>query len=357
MTPEQRFARWVRVAIVLFVLLFVYFIVADTFMPATPQARALRQVTRVAPEVGGRVVAVNVDNNQRVAAGDVLFRIDPEPFRLAVAKAELAVQQARRENAELAAELAAARADLAAARSDAREAARESRRVRTLIERGSISRQRHDEVVASARSAQAGVDAAQARVHSLEVQRGAEGDANLRLRQARNALASAELDLQRATVRAAQSGRISNLQLQPGDYATAGSPVMANVGDRVDIVADFREKSLRHVEPGDRAWVAFDAWPGTVIPARVASRDAGVSAGQIAADGNLADIPTTDRWVRDAQRLRLHLRLDLETGQELPAMPASGARATVQLRPVDNPLAAGLARVQIALFSALHHVY
>lgn len=353
MTPEQRFARWVRRMIVLFVLLFAYFVLADTFLPLTPQARVLRPVTPIAPEVGGRVTEVAVANNARVEAGEVLYRLDPEPFRLAVEKAELALAQARRENAELDAALAAARAEAAAAHSSAEELAGERRRVSALIERGSVSRQRHDDVVARARAAQATLEAARARVEALEVQRGRPGDDNLRLRQARNALAAAHLDLEHTTVRAPRAGRVGNLQLTPGDYLTAGSPALALVDTTLEVVADFREKSLRRARPGDTAWVALDARPGRVFEARLASFDAGVREGQLAADGRLAAIPQTDRWVRDAQRQRLHLTLEERPAGFLP----TGARATVQLAPAEAALPRLLARLQIGVMSWLHHVY
>ncbi len=80
MSPDQRFARWVRAAIVAFCVLFIYFVLADTYMPMTPQARVLRPVVQVAPEVDGRVKAVAVKNNQHVEQGDVLFGIDREPM-------------------------------------------------------------------------------------------------------------------------------------------------------------------------------------------------------------------------------------------------------------------------------------
>jgi multidrug resistance efflux pump len=353
MTPEQRFARWVRAAIVLFVVMFVYFVFADTYMPATPQARALRQVVRVAPQVSGQVVEVQVNNNARVRRGEVLFRIDPEPFALVVDKAQLALDQARRDNAGLDASLAEARASLARQQALTRELAQERRRMQSLLERGSVSRQRFESVSADAKAGEAAVKAAEAKVRVLKVQRGEGGEDNLLLRQARNALAEAELDVRRTTVHAEQSGYVSNLQLNAGDSVSAGSPVLATVGDRLDIVADFREKSLRHMGPGDKAWIAFDARPGEEYPARIASIDAGVRDGQLLPDGNLAHIPQTDRWVRDAQRIRVHLRLDSPP----QALPPTGARATVQLAPEDNPVARVLARLQVALLSMLHHVY
>lgn len=353
MSPDQSFARWVRVALVAFGVLFVYFVVADTYMPMTPQARVMRPVVRVAPEVSGRVGAVAVTNNQRVERGDVLFSLEREPFALALREARLAREAAERDNDLIEADLAGARADLEAARAAAEELAGERRRAESLLARRGISRQRVDGIVAEERQARASVDAARARVRRLEVKLGDGGSANLRLRQANNAVDRAELDLAHTRVRAERDGVVSNLQLREGDYVTRGQPALALVGERLDLVADLREKSLRHVREGEPARVVFDALPGRVFEARVASRDAGVRAGQPVADGRLTDIPTTDRWVRDAQRVRLHLELPSPPA----TLPVSGARATVQLLPEANPLAALFGGLQIRLMAWLHHVY
>ena len=75
-------------------------------------------------------------------------------------------------------------------------------------------------------------------------------------------------------------GTVSNLQLSPGLYATAATPLLALVSHQTDIVADFREKSLRHTWVDTDAAVVFDAMPGKVFSARVTSSDAGILAGQ-----------------------------------------------------------------------------
>jgi multidrug resistance efflux pump len=80
MTPEQKFARWVRVSIASFLLMFVYFIVADIWIPLTPDSTVMRVVTPVSPRVSGYVAAVHVHNNSRVK-GDLLFELDDTPFR------------------------------------------------------------------------------------------------------------------------------------------------------------------------------------------------------------------------------------------------------------------------------------
>ena len=353
MTPDQTFAHWVKVALAAFVLLFIYFLVADSFMPMTPEARVIRPVTRIAPELSGPVSEVLVSDHQHVVKGDVLFQIDPVPFRLAVEQAALKREQAERENAQLQAELTSAQAELASAEATAAERRGELRRAETLVAQQSVSRQHYEQQVAAERTAQASVAAARAKIVSLEVQLGDVGESNLRLRQAENMLSQAQLDLARTQVRAAQAGSVANLQLEVGDYVQAGQPAVAVVADTVDIIADFREKSLRHVTPGDAARVVFDAWPGQVFDAQVRAMDAGVREGQIAADGQLADIPTTDRWVRDAQRMRVHLTLTQPIAHLLP----SGARATVQLQPGDAALVKPFVWLQAHLISWLHYVY
>ncbi len=353
MTAEQRFARRVRVAIAAFVLLFGYFLAADLWMPITPQAQLTRPVLRIAPRVSGQVLEIAVANNAHVQAGQLLFRLDPEPFRLAVHAAELAEEQAEQSNQQLDAALAAARAEHQAAQATAAELQREGGRLSKLLASQNVSRQLYDQTASQTAAAQAKVSAANARIRELLVERGEAGEGNLALRQARNALAQAKLQLAYSEVRAERSGTLSNLQLSPGAYVAAGSAVAALVADEADISADFREKALRYVSLQDPASVVFDGLPGQVFAATVSAIDAGVKEGQLEANGDLASPAISDRWVRDAQRQRLHIALDQALPQALP----SGAKATVQLYPHDAPLAAFFGRVQIRLISLLHYIY
>lgn len=353
MTPEQRFNRWVQGALTIFILAFAYFIIADTHMPLTPESRLLRPVVPVASQVSGRVVDVAVRVDQHVSRGQLLFRLDDSTFTLAVAKASMALEQAARENRELDAQIGSALAEMQAAQIEADNQQRDLHRYDALATSQSISAQTRDQTRAKYRAALAAVTAAGARISQLRTQRGTPGADNLQLRQARNALAEAQLALSYTQVRADTSGVVSNLQLAPGDYASTGSPVLALVGDKPDLIADFREKSLTNVLPGTRASVTFDALPGRVFAAHVASHEAGVSDGQYLANGTLAEPEASDRWVRNAQRMRIHLVLDNWPERALP----TGARATVQLLPGDNPLARVLSRAQIHLVSLIHYVY
>ncbi|WP_368157146.1 HlyD family secretion protein [Aeromonas sp. R10-2] len=351
MTPDQQFTRWIKWSMAGFATLFAYFLIADLLMPLTPQAMATRVVTKLAPQVSGKVVEVAVHNNQQVKKGELLFRLDPAPFELAVEQARLALAQAEQQNSELDAALTAAVAEINAKETLASQKWREAERIDALYQRHMVSLQQKDEADSALRSAQANLRASQAKLAQIKASRGVTGEDNLLLRQARNKLAQAQLALSYSQVHADQDGTITNLQLKPGSIASSGSPLLALVSEQVDVIADFREKSLRHVGAQTRALVAFDGEPGQLYPARVSSLDAGVSAGQFDANGRLAAPVESDRWVRDAQRMRLHLELD-----QLPDHLPAGARATVQLLP-DNALTAMLARSQIHLLSLLHYVY
>ncbi|WP_271410068.1 HlyD family secretion protein [Pseudomonas sp. Q1-7] len=353
MTPDQRFARRVQAAIVLFVLLFAYFLVADLWMPITPQAQLTRPVLRIAARVDGQVLDVVVANNQHVEAGELLFRLDPEPYRLAVQSAELALEQAGQDNRQLDASIAAARADQAAARASASELQRETDRLARLVRSQHVSRQLYEQTEARREAAEARLAAAGAQIRELLARRGAAGKDNLRLRQARNTLEQARLRLAYSEIRAERAGTLSNLQLSAGAFLHAGSPVAALVADEADISADFREKALRYVRLDDSASVVFDALPGQIFGARVSAIDAGVKEGQLDANGELAAPAISDRWVRDAQRQRLHVSLTEQLPQALP----SGAKATVQLYPRDSHLADLFGHLQIALISILHYLY
>lgn len=353
MTPDGRFRMWMFGSLALIGAAFVYYLIADIHMPLSPEARLTYHVTQVAPEVSGRVVDVRVRNNQEVLRGQLLFRIDPDTYRTAVRQAELQVEQALEDNSQLDAAVAASAAEVRRAQAQRDDAERELRRFRELIDARYVSHSELDQSQARRDVASASLQAARASLNAARVQRGDDGDRSLRLRRARNLLANAQLDLRRSEVFALAPGIVSNMRLVPGTYAQAGAPKLALISTTPNLQADFREKALLHVRRGTRAQVAFDAFPGRLFDAEVTSLDAGVARGQIDPDGRLAAPDQNDRWVRDAERVRVNLRL-----LESPPRPLmTGARATVQLHPQPEGLRRWLGGVQIRLVTLLHYVY
>ncbi|AFJ47053.1 HlyD family secretion protein [Shimwellia blattae] len=351
LTPEERFHRWTRWSLAIAALAFIYFVIADMHMPLTPHSRLLHKVTPVAAEVSGRVVSVNVRNSQFVNKGDVLFTIDDRDYRTAVHDAQMALQQTLDSNSSLDASIAEARASLAQAQAGWAVAKADSARYQQL-RNSAVSRQQADQALGNEREYAAQVAQMQAKIHNLEIQRGLRGNNNLHIRQAENNLHQANTNLSRTEVRALEPGYISNLNLVSGDYASTSTPLLSIVSTRNEIYADFREKSLRYITSGSPAAVVFDAFPGKVFHAHLTSQEAGIADGQIIADGKLATTEESDRWVRDAQRLRVYFQLDDSLPKGLP----SGARATVQLTPT-NPVFGLLSWLQIHLIAMLHYVY
>jgi multidrug resistance efflux pump len=80
--------RWTLIILALFVLLFGWTLIADRLTPYTSDASVRAFVVRIVPEVSGKVIEVAVRDNQIVRTGDLLYRIDPTPFRIAVERAE-----------------------------------------------------------------------------------------------------------------------------------------------------------------------------------------------------------------------------------------------------------------------------
>ncbi|HEY0503723.1 MAG TPA: biotin/lipoyl-binding protein [Lysobacter sp.] len=353
MTPDARFRWWMFGSLAGIGVAFAYYLFADINMPVSPEARLTYHVTQVAPEVSGRVVDVRVRNNQEVLRGQLLFRIDPDTYRTAVQQAQLQVEQAVEDNSHLDAAVAAATAEVTRVRHQLADADRELARFRGLVGERYVSRSELDQAQARRDVAAATLQSARAALVAARVERGDDGDRSLRLRRARNLLANAQLDLRRSEVFALAPGVVSNMRLVAGAYAQAGAPKLVLVSTTPSLQADFREKALLNVRRGTRAQVAFDALPGRVFDAEVTSLDAGVARGQIDPDGRLAAPDQNDRWVRDAERVRVNLRL-----LEMPPRPLmTGARATVQLHPRPRGLRHWLGRVQIRLITLLHYVY
>ncbi|MTH46219.1 HlyD family secretion protein [Intestinirhabdus alba] len=353
-TPEEKFARWVRVSIASFLVIFAWFIAADIWIPLTPDSTVMRMVTPVSSRVSGYVSQVYVRNNNRVNRGDLLYELDPTPFINKVEAAQIALEQAKLNNRQLDAQIAAARASLRAAQYTARNDKLTFERYQRLRTTQNISQAELDKARTAWQGSEQSATALEANIQNLLLQRGEPDDTrNVTLQKYRNALEEAQLNLRWTQVRAESDGTISNLQLSPGQYATAGTPLLALVSHRIDIVADFREKSLRHTRVNTEAAVVFDAIPGKVFPAHVTSSDAGTFAGQELANGQLSQPEPSTRWVRDARRMRIHVVLDAPLEQPLP----TGARATVQLYNSKSTFARTFAGAQIHLVSWLHYVY
>src|SRR6516164_10351835 len=214
--------RWMVIILVLFVLLFGWTLIADRLTPYTSDASVRAFVVRIVPEVSGKVIEVGVRDNQIVRTGDLLYRIDPTPFRIAVERAEAKLAAAGQAVGASTAAVDAAQAQLVeeiAQRGNVRE---QAARVFELVRLGIYPRARGDQARSQLDEAEAQVKRAQATLEQARQELGPQGADNPQIREALAALEQARLDLARTTLLAPGDGVVSNLQLNIGQYAAAG---------------------------------------------------------------------------------------------------------------------------------------
>jgi multidrug resistance efflux pump len=354
--PADPLRRWTLGILVLCILLFGWTLVADRLTPYTGDASVRTYVVRTVPEVSGKVIEVAVRDNQIVRTGDLLYRIDPTPFRIAVERAEAKLAAAGQAVGASTAAVDAAQARVAeeiAQRTNVRE---QAARVFELVRTGVYPSARRDQAQSQLDEAEAQVKNAEASLEQARQALGPQGADNPQIREAMAELEQARLDLTRTTLLSPGEGAVSNLQLNIGQFATAGRPALTFLDTRlVWLQAFLRENSLEYVTPGTRAEVVLDVLPGRVLPAQVESVGWGVSEGDI---DSTTGLPKTRQgnggWLAPAQRFPVQLSFATAGGP--PRGVRYNARASVILYTGEHPVANALAWLWIRLIAALTYV-
>ena len=354
----DRLRKIVRITLGVLFALFLYQVFADRVTPYTPQANIETFLVQVAPEVSGPVVEVPARDNRAVRKGQLLFRIDAAPYRIALQAAEAnlsaAIQAEQSSEADVRvadAQLQKQRVDLASSK-ELGQIVLDLSKKRALSETSAI-RARTDIDKSRADTVRAEAEAVRARIRL-----GQGPDGNPQVRQAQAALAQAKLDLQTTSVVAPADGVVTNLRLAPGQFANRGQPVLSFIaGGPRWVSAAMRENQLGNIAPGNRALVVFDDHPGRVFPARVESVGWGVTQGGEAPTGTLPDVVAPAGWLREPQRFPVRVVLDPPEEGDEPLPPGrAGAQANVVVltreTSVFNPLARLWIRV-VALMSYL----
>ncbi|HMO76030.1 MAG TPA: HlyD family secretion protein, partial [Sphingopyxis sp.] len=242
---------------------------------STDNAYVQMDKVSVAAEVGGRIVEVAVRDGQQVEAGQLLFRIDGEPYRLSVAQASAAIDAAQVQLGNLSASANTSAVDIAAAREDVAFAQVNFERQAALMERGFTTRAAYDaarHAVAQARERVRQAEAAAAEARA-KLAAGPASGVNPQVEAARVQRAQAEVNLNRTEVRAPSAGRVAqSARLQIGQTMVAGLPAVTLVDTAHPWVeANFKETDLADMRVGQRAEIRFDAYPGLKIRGHVLS--------------------------------------------------------------------------------------
>lgn len=287
---------------------------------STDNAYVRQDKVSVSAEVGGRIVEVAVRENQHVNAGDLLFRLDPEPFRIALAQADADIAKAEANVTTLSVTADSMGADIATARSAIRFAQSNLDRERALMARGFNTRERIDAAelrVTEAQGRLQSAEAAQERARAaLATSRSAPG-VNPGLLAARADREQALLNLARTEVRAPVSGTISQTsRLQMGQMMVSGLPAVTIViSDRSWVEANFKETDLQHMRIGQRAHVNVDAFGDLELTGHVESIGAGTGS-------EFSVLPAqnaTGNWVKVTQRVPVRIVIDQRSPRPLIA--------------------------------------
>lgn len=303
-----------------------YYYLTSGRYQSTDDAYVRAAQVSISTNVSGRVSEVDVHENQSVRRGQLLFRLDERPFRIAVEDARARLSSARLTVQALEATYRQRQADLAAAESTLAYQQREYDRQKRLLSSGIASQAQADRALLARNTAAQNVAAAQQQIRSVLANLGGSPelpvDRHPSVEEAQAKLDRALLDLSYTTIVAPIEGIVTKVdQLQVGDYINKATPAFMLVATHdVWVEANFKENQLARMRPGESARIVIDAYPGRTYDAVVGS----VSPGTGAVFSLLPPENATGNWVKVVQRLpvRLHFK------GEAPAL-AAGLSANV----------------------------
>jgi membrane fusion protein (multidrug efflux system) len=327
--------RLILAGIVVAVAAVAWYYLAGGRYVSTDDASIQAAQSTISANVSGRVVELDVRDNQRVHRGDVLFRLDDRPFQLAHDEAQAKLDAIRLELTAAQATYHQQLANLNAARGTEAYEQSELARQQQLLASGISSRSQYEQTLHAAELAQAQVSAAQQQVSSALAMLGGDPkippDQHPRVRAAKATVDRARLDLSYTVIHAPDEGVVAKVeQLQLGDYVSASSPLFVLVSTRdVWIEAEFKEDDLAYVRPGQSAEVTIDTYAGSSFKAHVAS----LSPGTGAQFSLLPPENATGNWVKIVQRVPVRLVLDnLKSDDSMPLHAGMSVNVTVDTR-------------------------
>jgi membrane fusion protein (multidrug efflux system) len=303
--------NWTRTIVMLIVpaILIVggiYYYLTSGGSVSTDDAQVKQDIVSVSPQVNGQVVQVFVRNGARVKRGDLLFRIDPQPYQVALEQAQAALANARLQTQVLRTTAAGTTGDIEGAEANLAVKRSAFARQQALMKQGFTTRADYDTAFNDVKSAEAQL--ADARARSANANAAVAPGQQPQVAQAQAAVDKAKLDLSRTSIRATMDGVIENAdKLQVGQMAVEGVGMVSLVHSAAAWVeANFKEKDLARIRPGQRATVEVDAYGGQKLPAHVQSIGAGTGS-------EFSLLPAQNangNWVKVTQRVPVRIAFD-----------------------------------------------
>jgi len=317
-TPKRNWKRLVLLFIVPALLVAVggYWWLTSGKSVSTDNAAVKQDITSVSAQVTGPISEVLVKTGDQVKPGQLLFRIDPAPFRVALAQAQAQLAAARLAETQSVTQAQGTGADIVGAQNQLAIAQRALGRQAELLKQGFTTRVSYDEKLADVRTAETALADARARAANARAALAPGGEQPSEAA-ARAAIAKAQLDLTRTDVRAPVAGTIANAdRLLVGQQAVPGIGMLSLVGgEQAWVEANFKEKDLARMVPGQRAEIKIDAYPGRKWAGHVWSVGAGTGS-------EFAILPAQNangNWVKVTQRVPVRIKFDTKPNKPMIA--------------------------------------
>jgi membrane fusion protein (multidrug efflux system) len=283
---------------------------------STDDAFIQGHIIQISPKVSAQVMRVLIDDNMEVKQGDLLIELDPGDFEVALKQAQTneaaargRLQQAQAQLAVAQANVAQAQAQVVVAQANAVNAQADLPRYQSVTS-NAVSRQQVDSAIAAARTAKAKVDAARQQVSANQAQVAVDQSQittnEAEVQQAQAQVQQAQLNLSYTKLYAPANGRITQKNVEPGDYVQTGQALFALVQHDVWVVANFKETQLTYMRSGQPAEIEVDTYPNHPFQGHVDSLQMGTGT----AFSLLPPENATGNYVKVVQRVPVKIVFD-----------------------------------------------
>lgn len=286
--------------------------------PRTDDAFIEADIVHLAPDISGRIVSLNVHNNQAVRAGDILFVIDPEPYALKrnAAKAQSRALEAKIEDSlnEVASQVSkadAADTGIGNARVQLAQASSTLARLEPLLGKGFVTAEQVDQARTARDRARITLDEAIQQAHAARQAVSSIRPLEEQLAASQASEALAERDFDKTVVKAPFDGKVIGLNVAAGEYAGIGHPVFTLIDTaKWYAVANFRETEIARMAPGMAVTVYLMAQPKRALQGHIDSIGWAVLPDEASVVNGVPRVAKTLDWVRLAQRFPVRILLD-----------------------------------------------
>lgn len=306
-----------RTAIVLTLLLICTLLALFLWIQAkkhvtTDNAFVVGTVYEISSRIPATVKSVHVRDNQQVKKGDLLLELDPADYDMRLRNAEANLDVARNETSGDYAKVESAKATLQLAKARLDQANLDIKRGKELYQKEVIPREQLDRLETAHKIAALQVQEREDNLRQAmaEIGLAGTGGKNAKVSQKRTLRDEAALNLSYTRIYAPRDGYITKKNVEAGNYAQTGQPLMALVRlDDAWVVANYKERQLSHVKPGQKVEFEVDAYPGREFIGRVDS----IMAGTGAAFSLLPPENATGNYVKVVQRIPVKIIIDKQS--------------------------------------------